>query len=219
MLSREFGKSGKTVDGVEKWSVVQGTTAITGPIYYYDGANPSKIKLPPQFNKKWIMSDFGAGYLNLATLDENGEKLTDVQRSVINLGLNRPVAFQVGPDGALYVVEYAAGNFTSTAETKISRIEYVGDCLPATPVLPTTALLPGSAKGALAGALMALVHPGQSIQLPAGSTGLSLFDLRGRKVWEFLRSSSSSIRDDEAVSIPAHLRSGVMQVKFSGSSL
>ncbi len=206
LLSREFGKSGKTVDGVERWAVVQGTTAMTGPRYYYDGANASKVKLPPHFDKKWIMSDFGPGYLNLATLDDNGDKVLDVQRVPLGFTFDRPIAFNIGPDGALYVIEYAAPNFTSTAATKVSRIEYIGTCQPLTPV-PTA--LRERARPGTADRGMTVAHAGLRVTIPEGSMGIAVYDLRGRSVWRKGRSLASGA---ETVALPADLPTGLFRI-------
>ncbi|HKP98259.1 MAG TPA: PQQ-dependent sugar dehydrogenase [Fibrobacteria bacterium] len=208
MLSREFGKSGKTVDGVEKFPNFQGTTAITGPVYYYDGKNPSTIKFPPHFDRKWLLSDFHASYINLATMDANWEKALDVARMPLGFALDRPISFDFGPDGALYVIEYAAGDFSFSSATEIVRIEYTGDCRPATPVPPEP---PTALSGHAPGPVRALAaFEGGMVRLPAGLKGFSLYDPRGTKVWAFRRRSAEA---SETVKLPAALGRGLLKIR------
>jgi cytochrome c len=210
IASREYGKAGKTTDGAAKFPAFMGTTALTGPIYYYDGRIANAYKLPPHFDRKWLMTDHGTGIINIATLDARGESVTELVRSVIDVPLDRPVALEVGPDGGLYVIEYAAGNFQFTNSTKISRIEYTGNCRPATPVPPEipTAL---ATRNAARPRLMARVEGGQAVRLPAGVPGFSLHDLRGAKVWEYRGAASDA---ESRVALPADLPQGVLQVRL-----
>ena len=216
ILSREFGNSGKTVDSVAKFTNFVGTMALTGPIYYYDGRNPSTIKLPPHFNKKWIMSDHGAGFINAATLNGTSDTVLKVEKVALPVlpnnvpFLDKPVGLDVGPDGALYVIEYAAGNFSSTASTKISRIEYTGTCSPSTPIppdLPTALGAPEKAPGRL----LARVEGGRSVRLPASALGFSLHDLKGSQVWDYRRARAGS---EEIISVPRQLPQGILKVRI-----
>lgn len=216
ILSREYGKAGKTIDGVETFTNFSGTTALTGPIYYYDGRNPSTVKLPPHFNKKWVMSDHGPGFLNIASLDLAAESVLEVAKVPLPvlpnnaLFLDKPVGMEIGPDGALYVIEYAAGNFSFTASTKISRIEYTGTCRPATPVPPDlpTAI---DAPEKFPGHLLALVEGGRAVRLPASALGFSLHDIKGVQVWEYRRAQAGS---EEMIPVPGELSQGVLKVRI-----
>jgi hypothetical protein len=38
----------------------------------------------------------------------------------------------IGPEGALYLIEYGEIGYSSTSATRISRVEYAGDCMPST---------------------------------------------------------------------------------------
>lgn len=209
ILSREYGKSGKTIDGVAKFPNFTGTTALSGPVYYYDGRIANQNKLPPHFNRKWLMSDHGAAFLNAATLSEDGESIVAVDKVPLTLLLDRPVALDVGPDGNLYVIEYAAGNFQSTASTKLSRIEYIGTCQPATPVPPNlpTAL---DARGRLKDRMLARVDGG-AVTLPASALGFTLYDIRGSEVWGYSRARAGS---EERIALPDGLPQGVLKVRL-----
>jgi len=147
--------------------------AVTGPVYYYDPKLPSTIKFPPHFNGVWFVSDFGGGYFDAITLDEKGEKVLKKERILKNITLNRPLDFQVGPDGAFYIVNYA-GSRSTTKESGILRIEYTGTCLPKdgpSSLQP----LPEKAMG------MEITDVGITFNLP-GAHVAKILDVEGRLV-------------------------------------
>lgn len=104
--------------------------AITGPIYYFDAANPSAIKFPPHFDGAWLLSDFNRSWLDVAPLNAAGTQITGTPLRIIGYEsgvLVNPMDMQFGSDGALYVVNY--NGYRSTAsKTGLMRIEYRGAC-------------------------------------------------------------------------------------------
>jgi cytochrome c len=115
--------------------------AVTGPIYRYDGDLDSPIKFPPQFDKAWFTSDwYWPGRGNPATraylVSDDGSTLTDSMTLGSSWGVRSPLDLRQGPDGALYMLSYGSTTFTANADAHIARIEYTGDCHPATPKYP-----------------------------------------------------------------------------------
>jgi cytochrome c len=159
--------------------------AITGPIYRYDGDLNSSIKFPPHFNRKWFITDFNpndGSPITLITLSDDGKTNVSEEKVLSTVKIYKPLDFQQGPDGALYVNSYA-GYRTSSANTGIVRIEYTGDCRPPLPKLePATsigsnvAIRSGARVNVLQGAVM-------SVQVfSAGEFSLQVLDLLGRPV-------------------------------------
>lgn len=218
VLSRENGRNGKSVDGVERFAAFQGATAIGGPVYYYDGRNPHPNKLPPHFDRKWFMSDHTGGFLNVATVAPDGGSVTAVSRVPLPAGastgtasaFDRPIGMEIGPDGMLYVIEYAASNFTYTASTRITRLEYTGDCRPDTLVPPTKPAAAARAPARPSMRLLAVVEGGRSVRLPAGMAGFRLHDVRGAELWSYRRADPSR---EESVRLPAALPRGILQIR------
>jgi cytochrome c len=106
--------------------------AITGPIYYYDGKLKSSIKFPPHFNGAWIIGDFNYSWIDAVELDKSGANvLSRLPLLAANAGgeLNKPGDIQMGPDGALYIMNYS-GFRTWNAQTGLLRVEYHGSCQP-----------------------------------------------------------------------------------------
>ncbi len=187
--------------------------AITGPIYTYDGSNASRAKLPPHLHNKWLISDRWEGYLDVVTLSDNGESMVSRTKLLPNETFKGVLDIKVGPaDGALYVVEYGQVGgglwFANAATTVISKVEYTGDCHPATPI-PVAVADRGIFRH---GALVQGFNLGfrRDVDLPAGAQGFRLYDTQGRQVWEYLRTTPG----DAKVTLPAEVGDGILQVKY-----
>jgi glucose/arabinose dehydrogenase len=125
--------------------------AISGPIYRYDGALKSSIKLPPHFTRKWFITDFNSNTgtnLTLVTLSDDGKQNLGEETVFPKFKAVKALDIQQGPDGALYVSNYA-GYRTSSAQTSIVRIGYTGACHPDLPLIekPSTSVMQGASRG------------------------------------------------------------------------
>jgi glucose/arabinose dehydrogenase len=187
--------------------------AITGPIYHYDGSNSSTKKLPPHLNKKWLVSDWWIGNLEAVTMSEDGQSV--ISRTVIQQpqSFQGPLDFQVGPDGALYVIEYGQVGgglwFNNAGNTAISRLEYTGTCHPTTPV-PTSLRDIELAK---AGSVVGSINLGlrRDVEVPNGVAGFRLYDVQGRQAWEYKLNGN---RNPGKVAVPATVGNGILRVKY-----
>lgn len=107
--------------------VKQRACAMGGPIFTYDGANPSPTQFPPQFNDKWLISDCNGsryGY-RLLTFDSAGNSVVGNDNLKIFSGTNvhqstSVVDMKQGPDGSLYIVDWG--------QAGIYRVDYTGTC-------------------------------------------------------------------------------------------
>jgi hypothetical protein len=188
------------------------SAAMTGPIYYYNGANPSKIKWPPHFNQKWIISDWngGGGYIKVVTVNETGTAVTDNRMLYPQQALVGPIDIKMGPDGALYTLEYGGSYFGTTGDTKIARYEYTGTCLPVTPVLPT-ALGDSPGRKSIDRLISSLnVGADRMVTVPASAKGFQVYDIQGKSVWRFSNSGAAATR----IALPSALGEGLYRVKF-----
>jgi glucose/arabinose dehydrogenase len=131
-----WGHDNKSQDQI-KWPVMGGNdgTGMVGAMYRYDPALASRAKLPPHFDGTVFFSDWELGWLLAADLDSAGA-VTDVKKPFGNTQFLNPIAMTIGPDGALYVIEYDHSYFTVTSGQKISKVEYVGSCSPSVAVGP-----------------------------------------------------------------------------------
>ena len=109
-----------------------GRTAMAGPVYYYDPANPSKRKLPKEFDHTLFIYEWSRNWIVAVKLDQNDQiaKTADgkpmMQRFMPSTEIKRPMDIELGPDGCLYVIEYGK-EWGNNKDTKILRLEYRGD--------------------------------------------------------------------------------------------
>jgi cytochrome c len=113
------------------WSSVptgSGRTAIAGPTYHYNrvrsrGANT----LPRYFDDKVFFGDWSRNWLATLTLDAGGNALK-VDRFMGNTRFRAPQDMEIGPDGALYLLEWGDSfNFGGAGVNRDSglyRIDY-----------------------------------------------------------------------------------------------
>jgi glucose/arabinose dehydrogenase len=152
----------------------QQLAAITGPIYRYNGMSKSTIKFPPHFDGLWFVGDFQNSKLDTIHLNAAGNAIAAKGSVFSTFKFFGPIDMQMGPDGAMYVMNYA-GWFGAATETSIIRIEYTGSCRP-------------EIASAIAVPERAMVHgAGMDVEVD-GSEGhhvLAIADLQGRTLASF----------------------------------
>lgn len=190
------------------------SAAVTGPIYYYDGRLPSKTKLPPHFNKKWLFTDFKYGYVDVASVDEQGKNLTATSRFWAKHFIDRPLDMEIGPDGNLYILEYA-GWFDATAETRIARVEYKGNCQPENLIPPSVSgLTDHRARPIFMAGSMQSLAGNSRVYLPQGVRGLEIFDLRGHRILERSNLAGQAAGQSGWFDLPTGFQTGVYRIKY-----
>ncbi|MDB5047126.1 MAG: cytochrome c class [Fibrobacteres bacterium] len=187
--------------------------AISGPVYRYDAYANTAVKMPPHFDGTWFVTDFNnygtlGQTMDTMSVDANGNP-GKLGRIWPNWKLTRPLEFQVGPDGAFYVVNYA-GYFSTISTTAIVRIEYNGTCRP--PVDNSIAIRRPMAPG---GALMDVAGSRIAVRSELPSE-LKVTDMSGRSVF-----SQRTVGQQEFDLAPAvHGRAGLYAVTLAtGSSV
>jgi hypothetical protein len=116
----------------------QHACAMSGPSYRDDGDLQSDVKLPPHFDRVWFVTDFNHGWIKAIKLSEDGNTMVSNEDIFTSdaLDVAKPLDFQVGPDGALYVLDYSCSAWRNVNPcTGIYRIEYTGNCHPDEPKL------------------------------------------------------------------------------------
>lgn len=160
--------------------------AVAGPLYRYDGDLKSAVKFPPHFQRKWLVTDFNGDNEKITafTLNEDGTAITAQDQALASIPLHSPLDLQFGPDGALYVNNYA-GYRTRTTATGLIRIEYTGTCRPAEPKLEKADPSALARAGAVPGAPGIRFLHGNGLAVAVGAAGridLEVRDIRGRPV-------------------------------------
>lgn len=152
-------------------------TSMLGPVYRYDPANHSTAKLPAYFDGRLFLFDFQRSLVHTVQADADGKVLA-VERFWDQTSANpiqNPIDCKVGPDGALYFLNWAdGGSYPHNAgRGSLVRLEYTG---PASPVV----IHPASHSRAGG---WTLVPPGSHWSPTATAVKAEAFDARGRRAW------------------------------------
>ncbi|HKP95390.1 MAG TPA: PQQ-dependent sugar dehydrogenase [Fibrobacteria bacterium] len=197
------------------------STAITGPIYRYDGDLQSPGKFPPHFNRKWFIAEFTQQWVRVVTLDTSGTRIEKDEQIFKDHNFSNPVELQMGPDGSLYVINYA-GHFGPSSDTRIERVTYAGPCRPDLPKVEkappdstsSVVRLGGPAGRALESGTV-LIGFDRTLHLAPGggrSGRFELFDMQGHRVH-----SGEVPAGESLVSIPASVGRGLFLLRMSPS--
>jgi cytochrome c len=190
------------IDGVKPNS---GNRCIkVGAFYRYNPAGTNPKRLPPAMDNGFFMANHNDNeVLRFFKLDDAGA-LTSI-KTVIS-GLGRPISAEVGPDGALYVMEWGGdnGHWFNQKNGILSRVDYTGSC-------STTSLAPRFLGSAFKGRSMAALTPGAQIPYPDWATHVSLYDLKGVKRFSAAVGQSGN---GLKATVPADLPAGLMYVDY-----
>ncbi|MGC4092802.1 MAG: ThuA domain-containing protein [Polyangiaceae bacterium] len=98
-----------------------GRAAIAGAVYR--APSDARFALPARFQGQLLMADWTRNTVAVVNSDDGG-KLRSVERVLPTESFRRPIDFDVGPDGALYVLEYGSDFWGNNPDAQLSRIEY-----------------------------------------------------------------------------------------------
>ena len=117
--------------------------------------------------------------------------------------VNGPIDIKIGPDGALYFVNWGSSTYPTNSGSpgSLVRLAYTG---------VQTAVSPQYHAAHLPTSRFEVLGSGMPIILPAGAIGLECFDLKGSKVWSYRRTDATNI---ENVQPPSGLN-GVLRVRW-----
>ncbi|MDB4789491.1 PQQ-dependent sugar dehydrogenase [Verrucomicrobiales bacterium] len=109
--SKEFSMLGKG-----------GRTACAGPVYHFDPTLKSPTKLPEELDRSLIFFDWERKFIKRVKLDGDSN-IVSIEPFLTELSLNRPVDMRIGPEGALYMLDYGT-TWGINAEARLLRIDY-----------------------------------------------------------------------------------------------
>lgn len=98
-----------------------GRSAAAGPVYHFDPALKSARKLPAEYDNCVFLYEWMRNWIVSVKLDSNGER-TDLKRFAPEQSVKRPTDLKLGPDGALYVIEFGTG-WENNQDAQIVRFE------------------------------------------------------------------------------------------------
>jgi hypothetical protein len=125
-----------------------------GPVYHYDPSLISAVKLPAYYDKTLFIFEWSRRWIKEVKLDDNGN-LLKINPFMPTTTFTRPIDMTVGPDGAIYLLEWGGTFGGNNADAQLARIEYTGaptcgldadndgvpDCDDACPSTPAAALV------------------------------------------------------------------------------
>jgi cytochrome c len=99
-----------------------GRAGMAGPVYHFDAALPSAIKLPADYDNRVFIFDWVRNWIQTVRVSATGAVL-GIERFLPSFGFSSPIDLEVGPEGALYLLEWGDGQGLNA---KLSRIEFKG---------------------------------------------------------------------------------------------
>lgn len=104
-----------------------GKSPIAGPVYYSDlyeeVRTDSSIALPSYYDGKLFIAEWLRDWINVVTLTADG-KVQSIEPFMKNEKFSHPIELEVGPEGALYILEYGLNWFSKNEDAALYRIEY-----------------------------------------------------------------------------------------------
>ena len=102
-----------------------GRTAMGGPIYHLDAQEGSARQLPEYYDDTVFIYEWSRNWIREVKLDENGD-LLKINPFLSGLSFVRPMDMEIGPDGAIYMLEWGSGFGGGNNDSKLIRIGYTG---------------------------------------------------------------------------------------------
>ncbi len=106
-----------------------GRLAVMGPTYYANPDNDSETKLPDYYDNTTFIADWTRNAIFEVKKDGDGNAFS-VNRFLPHTTFLRPIDMEVGPDGALYVIEWGtnyggSGRGDPNWDSGIYRLDYL----------------------------------------------------------------------------------------------
>lgn len=102
-----------------------GRTIMAGPVYHFDPALDSPIKLPAYYDDTLFVYEWSRNWIKEVKLDADGNILK-INPFAVDISLARPMDMELGHDGALYILEWGTGFGGNNADAQLVRIEFQG---------------------------------------------------------------------------------------------
>ncbi|MEV6815486.1 ThuA domain-containing protein [Micromonospora sp. NPDC051296] len=108
-----------------------GGAPMGGPVYRYDADLNSDRKWPAYYDGKAMFGEWNQSRMYTMQVTRDGKSLVDINRLLADMTFIRPMDFEFGPDGALYLIEWGSGFGGNNDNSGVYRIDYIaGDRAP-----------------------------------------------------------------------------------------
>ena len=102
-----------------------GINPMAGPIYRYNAAKAGPRALPAYYDGRFIIYEWMRNWVKVVTFDDDGEILK-IDPFLPGTAFIRPMDMEIGPDGALYIVEWGDTFWGSNDNAQVVRLDYYG---------------------------------------------------------------------------------------------
>lgn len=182
-----------------------GNSGMLGPVYRHDPSQgPSR--LPAVFDGHVFLVEWQRNLLFVGRIDAEGalqdirafRNTTGVRDSVVN----GPMDIKIGPDGALYFLNWVGSNYsTNSGNGTLTRLAYTGAHV-------GLGGLAAPRAGRAPGERLFAAVPGATFAWPDGATRAEFHALTGERLWDVRRTPGTS-----QTVLPASVR-GVVRVRL-----
>lgn len=98
-----------------------GRTALAGPVYHAGAFKGKTGALPAYYDGKLFIYDWIRGWMKAVTMTPEGD-YEAMEPFMDGTKFASPIDVELGPDGALYVLEYGTGWFAKNPDMALSRV-------------------------------------------------------------------------------------------------
>ncbi|MGB3586411.1 MAG: ThuA domain-containing protein, partial [Tunicatimonas sp.] len=103
-----------------------GRSAMAGPVYHYNSDLVSDVKLPAYFDRGVFVYDWMRNWIVVVRTDAEGNYV-GTEPFMANTDFSKIIDLEMGPDGALYLLEYGKNWYAPNQDAQLSRITYHQD--------------------------------------------------------------------------------------------
>nr|MDT0657493.1 ThuA domain-containing protein [Micromonospora sp. DSM 115978] len=102
-----------------------GGAPMGGPVYRHDAELDSDRAWPAYFDGKAMFGEWNQSKMYAMQVTGDGRSLVDINELLAGMDFIRPMDFEFGPDGALYLIEWGSGFGGNNDNSGVYRIDYV----------------------------------------------------------------------------------------------
>jgi hypothetical protein len=96
---------------------------MSGPVYHYSAGLESQRKLPAYYDDTLFIYEWSRNWIKEVKLDAAGNVLK-INPFLPNMTFRRPMDMKIGPDGAIYMIEWGSGFGGGNTDSQLIRIDY-----------------------------------------------------------------------------------------------
>ncbi|WP_373320144.1 ThuA domain-containing protein [Virgisporangium aurantiacum] len=102
-----------------------GGAPMGGPVYRYENLPNSDREWPGYYDGKAMFGEWNQNKMYTFQVGDDGTSLVDINQLLTGMSFLRPMDFEFGPDGALYMIEWGTGFGGNNDDSGVYRIDYV----------------------------------------------------------------------------------------------